>query len=412
MNRILRPITGNNYADIFFLLMLIGLFFSRALLSFSQVFWILWLMNNWKNYRAFASPLITWSSMAPVIGLLGCWQHFFQGNHFDYILTLLMYPIAFLVCFRIPLIRLQRWVMYIGIAAFTGILYALVIYLQQSIFWQKAYGAGRSLPTFMDGDHVRFGLLLCGTGCLLLLTHQFSTIKKLVILSTLILAIAFMAVRTAWVGMLLILLVYGLYHLFYNPLKKSKRLISIVGVGTLLIFGFAYRYFPTVQQKWAYTRYDWQRFSHDSSSLQYSDGARRIVNSIAWREITDNNTSNLGWGNIAASMRNAFEKAYPGYPVQFTWPFNQWLYWWMGAGLGGMLLFSIWFFYPLLSGYRPFKWGRISWTFAIAAACLVESTLSFQYGVWIHAWIGAMVCRIEDLQSFQAPLPPKQSDNS
>ncbi|MBU3743007.1 MAG: hypothetical protein FGM61_00475 [Sediminibacterium sp.] len=412
MNRIQRSFSGNNYANILFLLMLIGLFFSRALLSFSQVFWILWLLRDWKKNKAFSKSFVIWSGIAPLIGLLGCWQHFFQGNHFDYILTLVMYPIAFQVCARIPLIRLQQWIVFILIAALIGIVYASVTYWQQSSFWQKAYGSGRSLPTFMDGDHVRFGLLLCGTGCLLLITHQFTTIKRVIFLGALLLAIAFMAVRTAWVGMLLILLVYGLNQLLHHSTKKSKGIIIVAGLATLLLIGFAYRYFPTVQQKWAYTRYDWQQYSQDSTSLRYSDGARRIINSLAWKEITENDATNLGWGNIAGSLRAAFEKAYPGYPVSFTWPFNQWLYWWMGAGLGGMLLFTIWLLYPLISGCRPFRWGRIGWTLAIAAACLVESTLSFQYGVWIHAWIGAMVFRIEDLQQLNSHIQTKQSGNS
>lgn len=412
MNRIQGTRSGNHYADILFLLMLIGLFFSRALLSFSQVFWIFWVIRNRKNIKAFSSPLVIWSSIVPIIGLLGCWQHFFQGKHFDYILTLLMYPIAFQVCFRIPLIRLQQWIVYIGIAAIIGVLYALMAYLQQSTFWHQAYGAGQSLPTLMDGDHVRFGLFLCGTGCLLLITYQFSNSKRFIFIGALLLAIAFMAVRTAWVGILLILLVYGIYHLLNKSIKTSRNFIVILGLATLLIFGLAYRYFPTVQQKWAYTRYDWQQFSQDSASLRYSDGARRMINALAWKEIAENNGGNQGWGNIANSLRIAFEKAYPGYPVSFTWPFNQWLYWWMGAGLGGMLLFSIWFLYPLISGCRPFRWGRISFTLAIAAACLVESTLSFQYGVWIHAWIGAMVFRIEDLQQLNSELQTKQSDNS
>lgn len=412
MNQSQRSFSGISLADIFFLLMLIGLFFSRALLSFSQVFWIYWLIRNWKNSNALLSPIEIWSCVVPLIGLLGCWQHFFQGNHFDYILTLLMYPIAFLVCSRIPLFRLQQWIVYIGIAGLIGIVYALVAYWQQSTYWHQAYGAGRSLPTFMDGDHVRFGLFLCGAGCLILITNQFTTYKRMVLMGALLLAIGFMAVRTAWVGILLIAIIYGLDHLFNNPLKTSKRFIILLGLGTLLIFGIAFRYFPTTQQKWAYTRYDWQRFSQDSTTLQYSDGARRIINSLAWKEITQNDATNLGWGNIAGTLRNAYEKTFPGYPVRFSWPFNQWLYWWMGAGLAGMLLFTIWLFYPFISGCRRFRWGRISWTLTIVAACLVESTLSFQYGVWIHAWIGAMVFRIEDLQNLRDPLLPKQSDNS
>jgi len=38
--------------------------------------------------------------------------------------------------------------------------------------------------------------------------------------------------------------------------------------------------------------------------------------------------------------------------TEFGWPFNQWLYWWMGSGWWGMLLFSGWLLYPIILGFQ------------------------------------------------------------
>jgi O-antigen ligase len=135
--------------------------------------------------------------------------------------------------------------------------------------------------------------------------------------------------------------------------------------------------------------YDWQQYSQQADRLKYSDGARRLLNAVAWDAITEKNQSNLGWAGIAPALQTAFSQQYPGEILPFKWPFHQWLFWWMGAGLIGMILFTAWLFFPVLQGFRKNNSGAIAWTLVITASCWVESTLSFQYGVWLHAWIGA-----------------------
>jgi len=397
MNRLRLYFFYPNLPNLLFIIMLVGLFFSRAILSLSQVAWAIWIcVGIFKNGRQ-TNSLLIWSGWVLVIGLLGCWQAPFTWSHFDYLLTLLMYPIAFHVCSRVAYHTLQKWIEYCSIAAGVGIVYALVQYSQTSDQWQQAYGFGKSLPTFMDTDHVRFGIFLSGTAMLVLLLKKFSFRIRILLCLLLVASIAFMAVRTAWVTTIIIAICFLIFLSFSQ--RKPKQLLKIVllclSLGAMGLA--AYKVFPTVQQKWAYTLYDWQQYSGDTSNMRYSDGARRIINTLAFKQISEKGGANRGWAGIAPTMQHSFEQAFPNTPATFLWPFNQWLYWWMGAGLLGMLLFTCWLFYPLFRGIQKKQWTPVAWTLAIAATCLVESTLSLQFGVWMHAWIGAITWQLEDL---------------
>jgi len=397
MNRLRLFFSYLNLPNLLFIVMLGGLFFSRAILSLSQVTWAIWIcIDIFKNGRR-TNSLLTWSGWVLVIGLLGCWQAPFTWSHFDYLLTLLMYPIAFHVCSRVSYQTLQKWIVYCSIAAGVGIVYALVQYSQTSAQWQQAYGLGKSLPTFMDTDHVRFGIFLSGTAMLVLLLTKFTTQTRIFIYLLLVFSIAFMAVRTAWVATTIIAICFLIFLSLSK--RKPKQLLKIgllcMVLGTMVVA--AYQLFPTVQQKWAYTQYDWQQYTGDTSNMRYSDGARRIINTIAYKEITEKGAANKGWAGIAPTLQQSFEQAFPQTRATFRWPFNQWLFWWMGAGLLGMLLFTCWLLYPLFRGIQKKQWTPVAWTLAIAATCLVESTLSLQYGVWMHAWIGAIAWKLADL---------------
>jgi hypothetical protein len=115
-----------------------------------------------------------------------------------------------------------------------------------------------------------------------------------------------------------------------------------------------------------------------------SDGVRRNINWVAWQNIQSDFNINTGWQAIPATLQSSFTKYFNTQTIEYGWPFNQWLFWWMGSGWWGMLLFSGWFFYPLFKGFQRKNMGIICWTIAIALSCLVETTLNYQYGVFLH----------------------------
>jgi O-antigen ligase len=357
------------------LLMLAGLLFSRAVLSISHALFLIFFIVNYQKQKSLTSGMLSWSLFALLLPLLGCWQMPFTARHFDLLLTWSMYPIAFLIVSGLDKSTLYRFIHWCRIAACAGIVYALSSYLLSQATWTTAYGTGQSLPTFMDTDHVRFGLFLCGIGLLTWLSNNLSVRTKLIYLLFLLMAILFMAVRNE--------------SIVQRRLRPVLILLVIMVAASL---GFLL--FPTVQQKWAYTVYDWQQYAAQPEQLGYSDGARRFINSLAWDVAGKYTFTGAGWANIAPVLQSAFAEKYPGQTLGFGWPFNQWLFWWLGSGIIGMVSFTAWLLYPLIKGWQEKNSGIIAWTTAITASCWVESTLSLQYGVWLHAWILAFVWQL------------------
>ena len=375
------------------LLMLAGLLFSRAALSISHGLFLLVIIINFRQHDLTTSGMPGWSLWALALPLLGCWQIPFTTQHFDFLLTWLMYPIAFLSVSRLDESTLHRFIHWCRLAAFAGIIYALSSYFLSQATWAKAYGTGQSLPTFMDTDHVRFGLFLCGTGLLTWLSNNLSVRVKFIYLLLLLTAILFMAVRTAWIVASIVLLTCAYYSTNGSALQRRLRPLLIL-IAILLAASLGYLLFPTVQQKWAYMVYDWQQYAAQPEQLGYSDGARRFVNSLAWEVSGQHTLTGTGWANIAPTLQTAFAEKYPGQTLGFSWPFNQWLFWWLGSGVIGVVLFSAWLLYPLIKGWQEKNSGIVAWTLAITASCWVESTLCFQYGVWLHAWILALAWQL------------------
>jgi O-antigen ligase len=241
---------------------------------------------------------------------------------------------------------------------------------------------GQSLPTFMDTDHVRFSIFLCGSFLLALVYMNKASFKNKMIIGALLLVIVFLSVRTAWV-ILFVILFFFFVGQEAKKISAVIKLLSIIGLMALT----AYALFPTVRQKVAYTVYDWQQYKPGTYDSNYSDAARRAINYAAWQAVKHGDGANTGWAVVPATLQHYFTQYFSGATMQYGWPFNQYLFWWMGSGWWGMLLFSIWLLYPAVYGWKRRNPGLICWTVAIALSCLVECSLTLQYGVWLHAWV-------------------------
>jgi hypothetical protein len=372
-----------------FVLLLAGMFWSRALMSLTQGLWCIfaiaigWKQFSWKN------PLLLWSLVPMILWLLGAYQTPLAKANGDLALTWAMYPATVLVVQTTASnIRQNHWIKIWLVATLIGVAYPIGYYLTHSFSAVEDYGQGKSLPTFMDKDHVRFSIFLCAS-FLLLLTQPILQ-KKIRIFLAAILAviIVFLSVRTGWAILILTIFIY--------PLLEWKKLQAITQnkAGFLIVIAFAlitsaYFLFPTVQQKIAYSIWEWQQFQPDQYNPTYSDGTRRAINWAAWQAIQEGN-SNAGWAGIPATLSASFAKQFKGQSTEFGWPFNQWLFWYMGAGWWTMVLFSGWLLYPIWQGLKLKEPGLVIWTIAIAISCLIETNLNYQYGVFLHIFLVAL----------------------
>ncbi|WP_167516649.1 O-antigen ligase family protein [Hydrotalea flava] len=368
-----------------FVLMLLGLLFSRALLSISMAVWFITIIafQLQHPFPKEKHPLLYWSIMPLGLFVVGAWQLPFQKDTYDFLLNLCTYPIAF---FAVRLLYasidgnkiIRIWI----VVAFLSSIYPLswyVTHFQEAVI---KYGSGQSMPVWMDHDHIRYSIFLCSAFALLLFHYPFSNKFRLPVVVATFLLIVFLSVRTAWVILAIMLL--------FIPFLKTIPYRKWLTIGIIAIACCSYFIFPTVQKKIAYTLYDWQQFKPAVFNSNYSDGARRNLNDIAVEAI-QHKSYNVGWAGVAPTMQQYGKKYFPQQPMQFGWPFNQWLFWLLGSGWIGMLLWSTWLLYPILWGIQQQQFGITAWTIAISASCLVESNLNFQFGVFLHAWPLAMM---------------------
>ncbi|MBI3719804.1 MAG: O-antigen ligase family protein [Sphingobacteriales bacterium] len=363
------------------LLILSGLMWSRALLSIAEgvaaLYGIISLFRS--GYKI--SSFVLWSFIPVVLFGLGIYQ---TGIHevkdLDYLLTLTTYPA--LILFNLSLDAEQRkqlgiiWV----ITILLSLLYPLGWYVSHINEAYQRYKQGQSLPAFMSSDHVRYGIFVCSGLIPLLYEKLFEKRTQNILIIILSLVIVFLSVRSAWVALLILLIVYAIGNF------KWQQLIG--GFLLLMIFAFAaYRLIPTVEQKVNYTIYDWKAYPADKYNPDFSDGPRCSINNVAWKTIQKKHRTNVGWNNVPSVLQDEFQLNYPGSTIKYGWPFNQFLFWWMGAGLVGLILFSLWLFYPALLFFKEKNKALLSWTLVVAATCVVESTLNMQYGVFLHAWV-------------------------
>jgi hypothetical protein len=389
--------TKKNIAILLFALMFGGLFWSRAVLSITQGAWLLFALVSYRAWKPSVTrdPLMLWSICPLLLFVLGYWQQPFQAANYDYLLTLTAYPVTALAVrsFSITVIK-KYWLKIWAWATLVGLLYPLLWYLLHITGSNKAYGMGQSLSTFMDTDHVRFSIFLCSSFLFALIFRANNSLQKKIITGALFLIIVFLSVRTAWVILFIIIICFIICNNEQNRRNNMLRAVKVF-VFVACLSATAYYIFPTVHQKIAYTVYDWQQYKPGTYDSNYSDGARRAINYTAWQAVTHANGSNIGWAGIPNTLQQFFAKSFPGAVLNYGWPFNQFLFWWMGSGWWGMLLFTAWLLYPLYWGWKHQNKGLVCWTVAIAVSCLAECTLTLQYGVWLHAWPLAILWRFQ-----------------
>ena len=359
---------------------LAGLYFSRALLSIATVLWLVYGIIEWIRQKEKISkqPLAIWAIAFPMLSLLGSWQSSWSHpQNQQILLTALGYPAwaLGLLAIKDP----QQWKrIRVGwvIGAIIGLCYPLIAFVGDMQGNIQSLGSGKALPVFMDTDHVRFGILLVSAVTVnwILLKEDPANKWLKISLFFLIAGVLFTAIRTAWV--LLFTLFMG-----WILLESKKKMIALF---LLIVVGAITYQIPTVKNKIHYTLYDFEQYNQNGYNPNYSDGARRAINQVSWKAIQEKGFSNMGWAVIPDRLQEEFKNSTQGSETNFGWPFNQWLFWWMGVGFGGMLLFTLWLCYPLLYAWRKTNASIAIWTLAIAASCLVECTINYQYGTLLH----------------------------
>ncbi|MBX9779718.1 MAG: O-antigen ligase family protein [Chitinophagaceae bacterium] len=394
-------VSRKNIVIIIFLLTVVGLIWSRALLSISAGLWfVVALVCLYKKQLNFKhEPLWIWSLSALALWLPGLWQAPFANTNYDLLLSWLAYPaiaLGAIVIHAVGVASVCRkiWIYGAAIAALYPILW-LLLHITNALTLIKT---GKAIPVFMDNDHLRFSIYLA-SALLLSFSLENKKIKRILILFFLT-AILLLSVRTGIILAAIIFIshwsvvigqwwnrrnvalrqaqgdkrstVYRLSSTFYRP---SSIIYCLV-----LLFCL-----PLLYQKLNYTLYDYQQFNTKGYDANYSDGVRRAINKASIKAIENNFIGGVGWNNIKPTIQQYFYQQYLQAPP-FSWPFSQYLFWLLGAGIIGLLSSTAWLLFPIWPGWLIKQKEWMIWSIAIAVSCLVESNLSYQFGITLHAW--------------------------
>jgi hypothetical protein len=414
-------VSRKNIMIVLFIITIIGLLFSRALLSISCGLWLIAgirsLFNDAKPFSP--NPLFIWGATPLSLCLLGLWQHPFEKANYDLLLSWAAYPaiaigVIFIRTEDLIAVCKKIWIYGAAIAALYPILW-LLFHFSDALALIKI---GKAIPVFMDNDHLRFSIYIA-SALLLSYTLENNKIKRLLIFFF-IAVLLLLSVRTGLV-LALIIIIFSARAEKSSIWRKRKSGSPEVGksesqrksdnvtlsaaaeskcgsrstvhglpsisnllfpISCCLILLLS---LPFLSQKLNYTMYDYQQFTTKGYNPTYSDGLRRAVNYASIEAVKNNCIGGVGWGKVAPTVNEYFNIKYQQAPP-FSWPFSQYIFWWLGAGIAGLLCFTAWLLFPIWWGYKTKQPAIVIWSIAIAVSCFVESNLNFQFGIVLHAW--------------------------
>jgi O-antigen ligase len=382
------------------LIMLVGLLFSRFLLSSGLIIFAVscFVGQSGKNkIRRFVySPLLWSMSLLFVLPLLsGLWSEdtlkWSQILRIKFPLLLLPLCVAGLDDFK-----KEDWEK-IAFAFLSVILigagWSLWQYLQDRQLAQEAYLRAQTIQTPMGNDHVRFSLLVS----IAILTAAFLSVqnyKKLargVVVGLwfaallLLIYLHVLAARTGLICVYVASLIAMIW--FLAKLKNTWRygwvLLFIIAIPIISWFVF-----PTFKNRISYLRYDLSSVKDNVYRSGSNDGNRLVSIKAGWELQKEHPFAGVGFGDIETETRRWYLANYPQMAdTDRILPSSEWMIYGAGAGWPGTLLFSMIMVIPFFC--RALR-ANICWVLlnvSIALSYLFDIGLEVQYGVFIHAFI-------------------------
>ena len=325
--------SGIFYSSLLFI-MLIGLLYSRAVLSLSQIVWLVTAIFSFNKENSKENkPIVIWSSVIIILFFLGAWQQFLITETYDYLLGIIVYPIAILSITTLnESVKNKLKLVWVTVATLSCLIpiYYFLFHQQQTLL---VYGLGQVVFTPMDTDHVRYSIFLASALTLLFTITTLNFRVKMAIGTFLFLMLIVLAVRTGWAALAIISMSMLFIWYIKTPIKLFVLVLAFITLSVAAFF-----IFPQVKQKIDYTVYDWQLNKGTNYNAEYSDAARFSINQIAFQIIQQNKNINVGWAKIPLALESEFQIKYPSKKLIFHWPFNQFLFWYLGSGWWGCLL--------------------------------------------------------------------------
>lgn len=237
-------------------------------------------------------------------------------------------------------------------------------------------------------NHIRYSLLIAIAALVAIYLfdrQDFRRRERFIYLAAAILLAAFLhvlAVRSGLVGFYVAMVFIILRALFV----KRRWLLGFGLIAVLIASPFvAYQAVESFRSRVAYMRHDLEVFFSGETPAGYSD-IKRIISMQAGMELgKDNPVFGVGMGDV----RDALNQVYAEKKVEVysgTLPHNQFIVFFAGTGIAGLLLALIGMMAPIFTQHRSRSWPFVAMTLLLLTSCLFEATLEVQLGVAVYAF--------------------------
>jgi O-antigen ligase len=259
-------------------------------------------------------------------------------------------------------------------------------------------GLGRGQPIPVPRQHVRFSLVLATSivaGAWLWRQHfrlkyRWERPALGVGVIFLFLFIHVLSVRGGLAVLYLALVLSVCWYIAHT--RRWATGILILGTLVGLLWG-AINVIPSLEQRVAYMRYDWERYKANDGAL-YSDGARWTSLKVGYRIWQENPVLGTGAGDLLSEVNRVTAADYPDYAQDPKLPHNQWIHIMASTGLVGLLLSMVAFFRPFVA--HKYRSNYLFTVFQVMAfvtfiiECTVENAIGVSWYLFYTLWFAAM----------------------
>ena len=378
----------------FCILLVTAMLCSKFLLSVGMFGLIGLALTDPHSYQKIKTAPAHWGFIAPISVFLLVLVGGFYVTDMDYWLLQIRLKLPFLVLpiafFCLPAFNTTQyrnlfyWLIFV---IFIACLSTAYFYYRDFEEVTKRIAMGQSMNPrllfFEPISHIRFSLLLVvATFSAFYLwrnNHYVYSTKEPYLLFAVgiffIIALHTLAVRSGLASFYVVCLVLGVRYIFMT--KRYALLFAGVVLCTVLPLA-AIKYIPSLQRKITYTLEDWNMY-RQGKGKNYSDAERFISIEVGLQVGNKNPLVGVSMGDVYAEIVQVYKQKYPELVIKT--PHNQWVLFYAGGGIMGILAFGIAFFVPLFyqHAYRDYLFLAINLTAFMSF--LVEGTLETSLGV-------------------------------
>jgi O-antigen ligase len=380
--------------------MILGLLFSRALLSSGLIIFLLLTTFNLQfpeQTRIFFRSPVLWSISLLFIFpyIIGLWNEdrvqWMQVLQIKLPLILLPFGFAGISNFDSKDWRRIAWLIILTSLVASG--WSLFQYFRDFETIHAAYLRSAVIDTPMDNDHVRFSLFITIailTALRLLIAEREGLTKNQIIIIWvsvifLVIYLHILAARTGLICFYFSAMVLSIWRL---GRKKDKWQVGLFITFLVILPVAAYFILPTFKNRVSYLRYDLRFVQKDAYQKGSNDGNRFRSIRAGIAVFQSRPLTGVGFGGLRSATDNWYNQHYPGMAESDKiLPCSDLIVQGAAGGIPGILVFCIAIFIPMfIPGLRKnIFWIILNGCFLLSY--LFDMGLEVQYGVFMHAFI-------------------------